>query len=134
MARCCPLSPIIILFWTFFPLTALALVLALLSGLHRRRRRHLWLGPVSLVLLAVTILLAERMASLRQFPPDEMRVHLWFAKTGAFLAIPVVITGAVLFFRPRWRRAHFVTVILFLCAVVVATGTGLWVFSLSHPI
>jgi hypothetical protein len=89
------------------------------------------------VLLGVAIVMAEQLGRARSFPQSEMRVHLVFAKTAAVLVLPVVITG-VLLARARgsrvrtWRRAHRVCVIVFLAAALAATGTGVWVFSLSE--
>lgn len=126
-----------VLFWVFFALTLAGLGTALWMGLRRRRRAHLRFAPVALVLLGVTIFFAERMGRARVFPAEQMRIHLWFAKSAALLVLPVLASGIVLARRPgpapRARRAHRVCVALFLLAAVVATGTGIWVFSLSRP-
>ncbi len=124
---------IVFAFWAAFGTTVALLATSLWTGWTGRRRLHLRLAPTALVVLAVTIVLTERLASVRHFPPQEMEIHLWFAKIGAALALPVLVTGLVLIRRPGWRRAHRVCVLLFLTGVLVATGTGIWVFSLSTP-
>lgn len=120
-------------FWIAFVATLATLAGALWTGFRRRRRAHLLLGPVSLVCLAVAILLAERLASVRDFPREPLRIHLWFAKSGALLALPVIVTGLLLWRSPRWRVAHRVCVVLFVAVTLIATGTGLWIFSQSTP-
>ena len=62
---------------------------------------------------------------------DELRTHLWFAKTAAGLAVLVAVTGVYLWRTGRGRRVHFWCVVAFLVGTVVATGTGIWAFSLS---
>lgn len=127
------LAMVLPLFWCMFVVTLAALGAALWSGLTARRRWHLWLGPLGLLSLAVTILLAERLARQRDFPPDVLRIHLFFAQAGALLALPVVVTGLALARNPRWRRWHRSAVIVFALVAVAATGTGIWMFSLSTP-
>ncbi len=122
-----------VLFWTFFSLTLAGLGSAVATGLARRRRLHLFFAPVSLVLLTVTIVFAERMASSRVFPEEEMRIHLWFAKSAAVLALPVIVSGIYVARTARGRRTHLLCVLIFLIGTLIATGTGIWVFSLSAP-
>jgi hypothetical protein len=124
---------IVLGFWVSFALTVVALALALVTGRRGRRRAHLVVGPLALVLLAIAILFAEKLASVRSFPPGALAVHLVFAKTGALLALPVIVTGLLLLRNPRWRRAHWCCVLLFLAGVLTATGTGAWVFARSTP-
>ena len=121
------------LFWVFFSLTLLGLAAAMVTGLRGKRRLHLVLAPVCVVLLTVTIVEAERMTGNRSFPPHEMSIHLWFAKTAAALMLPVIVTGLVLWRTARWRRIHFWCVLAFLVMAVTASGTGVWVYSLSTP-
>lgn len=121
------------LFWSFFVLTLVALAISVVSGLRQVRRLHLAVAPISMVLLAVAIVFAERMAAVRSFPPDEMAIHLWFAKSAAVLALGVVATGLFLWRNPKARRIHLVCVVLFLVAAVTASATGVWVFGLSTP-
>jgi uncharacterized membrane protein len=124
---------IVVWFWLSFVLTVATMGGALASGLARNRRHHLWLGPVAIVCLAVAIYFAEQLGAARVFPPDEMRIHLWFAKAGGLLALPVVVTGLLLLRMPRLRRLHRYCVYLFVVAVLAATGTGIWVYTLSTP-
>lgn len=127
----------VVLFWAFFSATLAGLGATVWMGMRRRRRAHLLFAPMALALLAVTIFFAEQMARTRVFPADRMRIHLWFAKSAALLVLPVVVSGIVLARcpgpAPRARRAHRVCVGLFLVGAVAATGTGIWVFSLSRP-
>ncbi len=120
-------------FWIVFPITLALLIGALWTGSRGIRRVHLILAPVSLVFLGVAILLAVRMGQTRNFPPDEMRIHRMFATSAALLALPVIASGLALFRSPRWRRVHRVCVILFFFTALVATGTGVWVFTMSTP-
>jgi hypothetical protein len=118
-------------FWIVFPITLVMLSGALWTGRTKRRRVHLRLAPLSMVFLAVSIFFAVRMGQLRNFPPDEMRIHRAIAVTAALLALPVILSGVALFRSPSWRRVHRIAVTLFLVAALAASATGVWVFSLS---
>ena len=96
-ARFAPiLDTVTILFWFSLGTTLLVLASTVFTGLTHRRKWHLGLAPLSLVLLAVTIVLTELMVSARIFPPDEMAFHLKFAYTATFLTLPVIVTGVTL--------------------------------------
>ncbi len=120
-------------FWTLFPITLALLIGALWTGCRKIRRVHLVLAPLSLVFLGVAIILAVRMGRTRIFPPDEMRTHRMIATAAALLVLPVIASGLALVRSPRWRRVHRVCVILFFFTALVATGTGVWVFTMSTP-
>lgn len=115
-------------FWTAFIATVLLLVAALFSGFTRRRKIHLWLGPLTIISLAIAIVLTEQLMRHYTFPPEELAFHLIFAKAGGLMAIPVVVTGIWLWRSERARKWHRVMVFLWLASVVTATGTGLWMF------
>ncbi len=123
----------LLLFWIAFVVTLLLLGGALWTGWSRRRRLHLVVAPLGLVALGVAILLAEQLGRTREFPPTVLAIHLFFAKTGALLALPVVATGVLLLRNPRWRRLHRIAVLLFAAGALTATATGIWMFSLSTP-
>ena len=127
------MEPITLAFWIAFPVTLVLLGCALVTGLTRRRRLHLKLGPLALLSLLVAIVLAVEMGRMRVFPEAEMRIHKVIALIASSLAIAVAITGLWLIKNPRVRRLHKVCVLFFLCAAVVASGTGIWVFTLSTP-
>lgn len=116
-------------FWITFVTTVLLLVASLVTGWTARRRVHLWFGPLTMVSLGVTIVLTEELMRRYTFPPDTLRVHLWFAKAGGLLALPVIVTGIWLWRRPQARRWHQAAVYGWLVSVLLATGTGLWMFS-----
>lgn len=116
-------------FWTAFVATVLLMAAALWTGFRRRRRAHLWLGPLTMVALTVAIVLTEELASRYVFPPDVLRTHLVFAKAGGLLALPVIVTGIWLWRSERARRWHKVAVFVWIAAVLTATGTGLWMFA-----
>lgn len=120
-------------FWISFLLTLGLLVGAVWTGAKGMRRAHLWLAPAGLVALAVTIVLTERLLRAVEFPKEEMRIHLWFAKSGAALVLPVVVTGILNLKRPGFRRLHAISVGLFFLVALIATGTGIWVFTLATP-
>jgi uncharacterized membrane protein YozB (DUF420 family) len=116
-------------FWIAFVATVSLLVAALWTGYTRRRRVHLWLGPLTMVLLAITIVLTEQLLVRYEFPADVKAIHLPFAKAGGLLALPVIATGLWLWRSERARRWHRAAVLLWLVVVLTATGTGLWMFS-----
>jgi len=118
-------------FWISFALTLLLVTLTVVQGYRRRRRSHLVLALVSVGLLTLTIVFAERLGATRNFPRAEMRVHLWFAKSATLSVLPVVFTGVGLWYRPRWRLVHRSAVFLFLLLTVAATATGTWAYGLS---
>ena len=119
-------------FWIAFVTTVLLLVLSLATGFFRKRKVHLFLGPATIVSLAVAIVLTERLLKNYTFPPDELAFHLIFAKAGGLLALPVVVTGIWLARSEKARIYHRVAVVLWLVSVLTATGTGLWMFSLGE--
>ncbi|MBL8748483.1 MAG: DUF4149 domain-containing protein [Planctomycetes bacterium] len=116
-------------FWFSFVTTVVLLTGALLTGWTRKRRLHLWLGPLVMVSLVVTIVLTEELVRRYDFPADVKRIHLWFAKTGGLLALPVILTGVALWRTEKARRWHKAAVLVWLVSVLAATGTGIWMFS-----
>lgn len=128
------MEPITLAFWISFPVTLLLLVAALVTGLTRKRKVHLVLGPLALVSLTIAIVLAVLMGKTRVFPPEEMRIHRMIATTAGVLAILVALTGIRLVYSPRARLAHKIVVFVFMVAALAASGTGIWVFTLSKPV
>tara|TARA_R110002073_G_scaffold146277_2_gene298794 strand:+ start:439 stop:828 length:390 start_codon:yes stop_codon:yes gene_type:complete len=120
-------------FWIAFVATVVMLVVSLFTGFLKKRKAHLWLGPLTIVGLTVTILLTEQLASYYTFPADEKAIHLPFAKAGGLMAIPVVATGIWLWRTERARKWHRAMVFLWLAIVLTATGTGLWMFAHGTP-
>lgn len=120
-------------FWASFLVTLALLAGAVWTGWRGRRRLHFVVAPAAIAMLAVTVVLTERLARAVSFPEQEMAIHLAFAKTGAVLVLPVVVTGLLTVRWRRWKRAHLACVGLFFAVVLIATGTGIWVFSLSTP-
>jgi hypothetical protein len=118
-------------FWIAFVATVLLLVATLWTGWTRRRRVHLWFGPLTMVLLTVTIVLTEQLLARYDFPADVKAIHLPCAKAGGLLALPVIATGLWLWRSERARPWHRAAVWLWLVGVVIATGTGLWMFSVG---
>ena len=120
-------------FWPSFVTTLACLVGTLWTGFRGRRRPHLVLALLTVALLTVTVLLTEALLRAVEFPKREMTIHLGFAKTAAGLVVPVILTGALTWFRRGWLRVHLVCVVLFVLAALVATGTGIWVYALATP-
>ena len=120
--------PTTVPFWIAFFTTVVLLLAALFTGWTRRRRLHLWLGPLTMVGLTITIVLTEELASCYEFPQDVLATHLVFAKAGGLLALPVIVTGIWLWRSERARKWHRACVLVWLVSVVAATGTGLWMF------
>lgn len=116
-------------------MTFALLLVSLWAGLNKRRKLHLVVAPTSFVSLAITVWLTERLVNSRVFPPDELDFHLNFAYAAAGLALPVISSGIWLARTGRLgvRTVHRWCVTLFMLAVVVATCTGIWAFSLSVP-
>jgi hypothetical protein len=115
-------------FWIGLVSTVALRVGSLVTGWLRRRRLHLWLGPLTMVSLTITILLTEELVRRYSFPEDVLRTHLWFAKAGGLLALPVIVTGIWLWRSERARLWHRAAVIVWIVSVLTATGTGLWMF------
>ncbi|MGE3173140.1 MAG: hypothetical protein AB7O97_10990 [Planctomycetota bacterium] len=120
-------------FWISFGTTLALLATALVSGLRGGRRLHLVAGPLTLVSLAVTVVLTEQLMRGYRFPEQALRVHLWFAKAGGALALPVLLTGIWLWRRPAARRWHLAAVLAFVVGALLATGTGVWMFVQGEP-
>jgi len=118
-------------FWIALVVTVVLIVVTLLTGFLRKRKAHLWLGPLTVISLTIAIVLTERLMGNYTFPEDELAIHLVFAKAGGLMAIPVVISGIWLWRTERARIWHRCLVFLWLAAVLTATGTGLWMFALS---
>lgn len=118
-------------FWIALATTVVLMVVSLVSGFGRKRRFHLVTGPLTMVSLTVAVILTEQLVRKYQFPPDELAIHKVCAKTAGLSALPVVVTGVML---ARWqaiRPWHRLAVVLFVLASLVATGTGIWVWSLA---
>lgn len=120
-------------FWFFTVLTLVGLVATLVTGRCGFRKYHLRLAPLTIGFLVITIVFAERLAMIRDFPEEEMRIHLYFAWSAAILVFPVVASGLGYRAKPALRKVHLVCVILFTIAAVAATSTGIWVYSMSTP-
>ena len=118
-------------FWIAFITTVVLLVVALATGFLRKRKVRLWLGPATIVSLAIAIWQTEKLMRKYAFPPDALAFHLIFAKAGGLLAVPVVVTGIWLSRSERARIFHRVAVAVWLVSVLIATATGLWMFGLG---
>lgn len=127
------IMPSTVPFWIAFVATVLCLVGALRTGWLRRRRAHLVLGPLTMALLVVTIVLTEELMRRYEFPEAALHTHLPCAKAGGLLALPVIVTGIWLLRSEKARRWHRAAVLLWLLSVLVATGTGLWMFAQGTP-
>ncbi len=120
-------------FWLAFVATVVLLIVSLVSGLLRRRRVHLVTGPLTMVALAFAVIETEALMRRYDFPREALDTHLVFAKAGGLMALPVIVTGLWLWWRPRARFWHRLAVWLWLISVLAATGTGLWIFDLATP-
>ncbi len=116
-------------FWIVLSVTVLLIGMSLVTGFRRKRKAHLWLGPLTIVAMTIAILLTEQLVRNYEFPPGELAIHLVFAKAGGLLAIPVAITGIWLWRSEKARVWHRVLVFVWLASVLTATGTGLWMFA-----
>jgi hypothetical protein len=118
-------------FWIAFVVTVVLLVVSLFTGFTRKRKAHMWLGPLTIVSLAITIWYTEQLARQYTFPAEELAIHMVFAYAGALVAIPVAISGIWLWRTERARKWHRLIVFLWLACVLTATATGLWMFDLG---
>ena len=109
------------LFWISFIMTLAALATALVTGFRGRRRLHLFVGPLTLVLLGVAIGLAIAMGEVRTFPADIMAIHRPIALTASVVGLLVAVTGIRLLRTGQGRRIHRIVVLLFAVAAVTAT-------------
>lgn len=116
-------------FWVALATTVVLLVVALASGMRGRRRLHLVAGPLAMVSLVAAVLLTELVSRRYAFDADVKAIHLVCAKIGGLLALPVVLTGLWLWRSEKARLLHRVAVWLFVVATLVATATGVWMFS-----
>lgn len=121
-------------FWVALATTVVLLVVALASGLRSRRKLHLVAGPLAMVSLVGAVLLTELVSRRYSFDAEVKSIHLVCAKTGGLLALPVVLTGLWLWRSEKARLAHRVAVWLFVVATLVATATGIWMFSTGTPV
>ncbi len=120
-------------FWISFAVTLALFGAAAVTGRLGRRKLHFVLAPAAIAMLTVTIILTERLVRALDFPKHQLAIHLAIAKTAAALVVVAAGTGVVTAFRPRFRVVHRTFVVLFLIATVVATGTGIWMFSIATP-
>ena len=127
------MPPSTVPFWIAFVVTVLLLVAALLTGATKRRRVHLVVGPLTMIALTVAIILTEQLLRSYEFPAGDLAFHLVFAKAGGLLAVPVIATGVWYWRSAKARLWHRAAVILWLVAVLTATATGLWLFSVGTP-
>lgn len=118
-------------FWIALATTVALMVVSLVSGFRGRRRLHLVTGPLTMVSLVVAVVLTEQLVRKFVFPPDELAIHKVFAKAAGFSALPVVVTGLLLVKWPAMRPWHRLAVVLFVLASLVATGTGIWVWTMA---
>ncbi len=123
-----------IAFWIALLLTVFGLLLTVRSGRQAQRQSHLIRALVTIVLLTIAVFLALELGQQRDFPERPMAIHKIFSRSAAYLVLPVVISGCMLWRRPKWRFMHRLFVYLFLFAALCATGTGIWAFSLSTPL
>ena len=125
-------------FWAGFVLTLVAAAAALVTGRTGRRRAHYASAVSAVVVLGFTIYFARRLTEARELPGPELEFHLIFAKSGAVLVLPVIATGLWMAWtkgRSRVARiCHRSAVVLWLLVVLVATATGIWMYSLSTPL
>lgn len=115
-------------FWISFAVTLGLLVTSLISGLRGGRRVHLVTGPLTLVMLGITIACTKILIRNYEFPPEQLSFHLKFSITATCAALPVLLTGLWLWKCPAARVWHRIAVYSFVVLALLATGTGIWLF------
>jgi hypothetical protein len=121
-----------IMFLILLLFTAVMMGMTVLAGIRKQRRTHVVRAITTVVSLTAAVIFAYLMSLYeRVLPPREMAIHRIFSMTVAGITPAVVITGILLWRKPRWRRAHRWCVGVLVLATVGALGTGLWVLFLS---
>ncbi len=120
-------------FWLSYGVALVLLVAVFCCGWAGRRKTHIRFAFIAVAALAVTVVCAEELARVREFPASALATHLIFAKSTAALVLPVLISGVLLSRNPRWRLLHRIVVLLFCLDLLAATATGVWMFSSSAP-
>jgi hypothetical protein len=115
-------------FWISFAVTLGLLVTSLVSGIRGGRRVHLVTGPLTLVMLGITIACTKILIRNYEFPAEQLRFHLKFSITATCAAVPVLLTGIWLWRSPAARLWHRLAVWTFVVLALTATGTGIWLF------
>ena len=124
-------------FWIGFAATLCTATTSIVTGRLGQRRFHLASAVATLAALTVTVVYARRLTEARVLPRAELDFHLWFAKSAAWLVLPVVGSGVAMLVTGGRSNAvrivHRTAVLTWLLVVLTATGTGIWMYSLSSP-
>ncbi|MCB9891378.1 MAG: hypothetical protein H6833_07015 [Planctomycetes bacterium] len=123
--------------WTEFFIALAATVVALgfvvWSGKTRRRKPHYVSVGFAAVGLGFAILYAERIGRLWDFPPVPLRIHLTLAYAATGMTLVAVVSGLLHAFSKISRAAHARLAWLTLACIVLATMTGIWIFTVGSP-
>jgi peptidoglycan biosynthesis protein MviN/MurJ (putative lipid II flippase) len=120
-------------FFVALGLTGLGVVVTVRAGRRGDRRSHLRRALATLAMMTVAIVLALMLGEVRDFPDPAMGIHKIVARTSGALVLAVVLTGIMLWHRPKWRILHRGLVYTMVVVLGVAIGTGIWAFLLSTP-
>lgn len=109
--------------------TVLVLLLVVLTGRASKRRQHLTLVAVAVVLLGITIYYAEKLGEEYDLESAGVitPIHLTMAKLTVFAYLAPVVTGIMTLRNIRMRKIHgrIAYVILALTGATFATGLAM---------
>ncbi len=113
-------------FYLFLGLTCAGIGAALVTGKFAYRKAHVVSVMAMLILVVATIVLAYQLGKEWAFPPERHGIHMIFARVGFFSVLGPLITGPMLWKGRPVRKAHRITVFIFVGLTVCALGTGIW--------
>lgn len=109
------------------------LVATVLSGKRGRRRSHIPLAIVTVLVLILAIWQADVYGRGFTFHPVDLTIHLVVAISTLVLLPVVVYTGQRLSHGDSWRVHHRRSVVIFLGAVVLSVATACLMFLRAVP-
>ncbi len=120
-------------FFAALAATVIALAVSIALAHKHRRTAHVQAVGVMLGFLVLTLVAAEALGRRFTFVQQAYDLHMPFAYAAAGLLVLPLVTGALHWKGKVTRRAHVVTVGVWLLAVLAALGTGVWMFSGATP-
>ena len=118
-------------FWmiAFLGITVVFLALDLITAFKGKRRAHITLALITVPLFLAAVYFADSVGHWWNIEEPYLTVHLSFAITAFFMAFIVVGTGAMHTFKKLPLAVHRTLAFIFVGLVLVATGTGILMFS-----
>ncbi len=115
-------------FFAFLALTLIGLAGVFVTGMRAQRKKHLPLVALSVALLGITIVFAERLGHGLDLEAAgwiyPLHVKIAIVTTGFYL-VPI-LTGAATMRTKRWRPVHRRVAWLVLILTLLTAATGVW--------